>query len=173
MKIFLKNKKKLTKKTGEKIAMNEEETLLVIKRLHKVLRPFMLRRLKKDVESELPDKVERVIKCHLSAIQRKIYKQIKSKSITVANTSEDGTVKVQQKGLNNTIMQLRKICNHPYVFAEIEQQMNPRSVIDENFVRVSGKFEFLDVSLFFFFIKKIQRKKKELYLKKKNKKKKD
>lgn len=40
--------------------LNEEEALLIIKRLHKVLRPFLLRRLKKDVEAELPDKVEKV-----------------------------------------------------------------------------------------------------------------
>ena len=38
--------------------MTEEEKLLVVKGLHKVLRPFLLRRLKKDVESELPDEVE-------------------------------------------------------------------------------------------------------------------
>ena len=43
--------------TGEKVELNEEETILIIRRLHKVLRPFLLRRLKKDVESQLPDKV--------------------------------------------------------------------------------------------------------------------
>lgn len=37
--------------------MNEEETILIIRRLHKVLRPFLLRRLKKEVESQLPEKV--------------------------------------------------------------------------------------------------------------------
>jgi ATP-dependent helicase STH1/SNF2 len=46
--------------TGDKIELNEEEALLICRRLHKVLRPFLLRRLKKDVESELPDKVEKV-----------------------------------------------------------------------------------------------------------------
>ena len=40
----------------EKIELNEEEQLLIIKRLHKILRPFILRRLKKDVEKDLPDK---------------------------------------------------------------------------------------------------------------------
>ncbi|CAG8530378.1 1141_t:CDS:2, partial [Racocetra persica] len=60
----------------DKIALNEEESLLVIRRLHKVLRPFLLRRLKKDVESELPDKVERVIKVKLSALQIKLYHQM-------------------------------------------------------------------------------------------------
>merc|ERR1712130_829868 len=47
--------------TGEKVELNEEETILIIRRLHKVLRPFLLRRLKKDVESQLPDKVEYII----------------------------------------------------------------------------------------------------------------
>ena len=44
--------------TGEKLELNHEETLLIIRRLHKVLRPFLLRRLKKEVESQLPDKVQ-------------------------------------------------------------------------------------------------------------------
>lgn len=47
------------------------------------------------------------------------------------------------KGLNNTIMQLRKICNHPFVFEEVEKDTNPRN--DNIFLyRCSGKFEFLD-----------------------------
>ena len=39
------------------VELKPEETLLIIRRLHKVLRPFLLRRLKKEVESQLPDKV--------------------------------------------------------------------------------------------------------------------
>lgn len=50
--------------------MSEEERLLVINRLHQILRPFLLRRVKKDVLHQLPTKVERVIKCPLSAWQR-------------------------------------------------------------------------------------------------------
>src|ERR1700682_3444889 len=49
--------------------LNEEKAPLIVRRLHKVLRPFLLRRLKKDVESELPDKVEIVIKVRMSALQ--------------------------------------------------------------------------------------------------------
>jgi ATP-dependent helicase STH1/SNF2 len=63
--------------TGDKIELNEEEALLIIRRLHKALRPFLLRRLKKDVESELPDKVEKVIKIRMSALQSQLYKQMK------------------------------------------------------------------------------------------------
>ena len=54
--------------SSDKIEWNEEEALLIIRRLHKVLRPFLLRRLKKDVESELPDKVEKIVKVRMSAL---------------------------------------------------------------------------------------------------------
>jgi SNF2 family DNA or RNA helicase len=50
--------------------------MLIIRRLHKVLRPFLLRRLKKEVESELPDKTEYVIKAEMSALQRIVYRHL-------------------------------------------------------------------------------------------------
>ena len=56
------------------VELNEEETILIIRRLHKVLRPFLLRRLKKDVESQLPEKTEYIIKCEMSGLQRVLYK---------------------------------------------------------------------------------------------------
>lgn len=59
------------------VELNEEETILIIRRLHKVLRPFLLRRLKKEVESQLPDKVEYIIKCDMSGLQRVLYKYVK------------------------------------------------------------------------------------------------
>lgn len=46
--------------------LSEEEQLLVINRLHQVLRPFLLRRIKSEVEKELPPKSEKVIKVELS-----------------------------------------------------------------------------------------------------------
>src|SRR5699024_2605072 len=60
----------------DRMELSEEEQLLVIRRLHKVLRPFLLRRLKKDVEKDLPEKQERVIKCRFSALQAKLYRQL-------------------------------------------------------------------------------------------------
>ena len=74
----------------DKIALNEEETLLIIRRLHKVLRPFLLRRLKKDVESELPDKIEKIIKVKLSALQIKLYNQMKTHGAIFVNKGEKG-----------------------------------------------------------------------------------
>jgi len=65
----------------DEMKLTEEETILIVKRLHKVLRPFLLRRLKKDVESELPDKVERVVKCRMSSLQSRLYVQMKAEGI--------------------------------------------------------------------------------------------
>lgn len=59
--------------TGGSVELNEEETLLLINRLHKLLRPFLLRRLKKDVESELPDKTEKILRVQLSSVQKLLY----------------------------------------------------------------------------------------------------
>lgn len=52
--------------------------------------------------------------------------------------------KLRRKALNNLVMQFRKVCNHPYVFEEVEQLINPSKTTDDNLWRVSGKFELLD-----------------------------
>ncbi|VDP83112.1 unnamed protein product [Echinostoma caproni] len=149
--------------TGEKVELNQEETLLIIRRLHKVLRPFLLRRLKREVESQLPEKVEYVIKCEMSALQRVLYSHMQSKGVILTDGSEkDKKGKGGCRTLMNTIMQLRKICNHPFMFSHIES-----AIAEQNFVamhggnpppgvplptqvegkmlyRASGKFELLD-----------------------------
>lgn len=48
------------------------------------------------------------------------------------------------KGLSNTIMQLRKICNHPFVIGEIEDSIVPEKISDDRLWRTAGKFELLD-----------------------------
>nr|AAI55671.1 smarca4 protein [Xenopus tropicalis] len=74
--------------TGEKVDLNEEETILIIRRLHKVLRPFLLRRLKKEVEAQLPEKVEYVIKCDMSSLQRVLYRHMQAKGVLLTDGSE-------------------------------------------------------------------------------------
>lgn len=81
----------------ERIELNEEEQLLIIRRLHKVLRPFLLRRLKKDVEKDLPDKVELIIKVPMSSLQKKIYEQIRNRRM-------GGAELAKKKALNNLVM---------------------------------------------------------------------
>jgi ATP-dependent helicase STH1/SNF2 len=126
----------------DKMELTEEEQILVIRRLHKVLRPFLLRRLKKDVEKDLPDKTEKVIKCKFSALQARLYKQMVTHNKLVVSDGKGG--KTGARGLSNMIMQLRKLCNHPFVFDEVENQMNPTSTSNDLLWRTAGKFELLD-----------------------------
>jgi ATP-dependent helicase STH1/SNF2 len=126
----------------DKMELSEEEQLLVIRRLHTVLRPFMLRRLKKDVEKDLPDKQERVIKCNFSALQAKLYKQLGTHNRILVNDSSGK--KTGMRGLSNMLMQLRKLCNHPFVFEEVETQMSPGTSVNDLIWRTAGKFELLD-----------------------------
>lgn len=126
----------------DKMELTEEEQLLVIRRLHKVLRPFLLRRLKKDVEKDLPDKLEKVIKCRFSALQAKLYKQLVTYN-KMAVRDEKGKVS-GMRGLSNMLMQLRKLCNHPFVFEQVEDQMNPEKTTNDLLWRTAGKFELLD-----------------------------
>lgn len=136
--------------TGEKVELNEEETILIIRRLHKVLRPFLLRRLKKEVESQLPDKVEYIVKCEMSGLQRVLYKHMQSKGVLLTDGSEKGSKgKGGAKALMNTIVQLRKLCNHPFMFQVIEEKYCDHigthgMVQGPDLYRVSGKFELLD-----------------------------
>ncbi|KAF2219730.1 SNF2-family ATP dependent chromatin remodeling factor snf21 [Elsinoe ampelina] len=126
----------------DKMELTEEEQLLVIRRLHKVLRPFLLRRLKKDVEKDLPDKQERVIKCNFSALQAKLYKQLVTNNRLTVSDGKGG--KTSMRGLSNMLMQLRKLCNHPFVFEEVEDQINPGRGTNDLLWRTAGKFELLD-----------------------------
>lgn len=135
--------------TGEKVELNPEETLLIIRRLHKVLRPFLLRRLKKEVESQLPDKVEYVIKCEMSSLQRYVYRHMQAKGVMLTDGS-DKKGKGGARAMMNTIMQLRKICNHPFIFQHLEeafaehQGLGKREVTGPDLYRSAGKFELLD-----------------------------
>ncbi|KAL6523219.1 Pharynx and intestine in excess protein 1 [Orobanche gracilis] len=83
----------------------------VIDRLHNVLRPFILRRLKKDVEKQLPMKHEHVIYCRLSRRQRNLYEDFIASSETQATLASTNFF-----GMIGVIMQLRKVCNHPDLF---------------------------------------------------------
>ncbi|KAG0580120.1 hypothetical protein KC19_4G148100 [Ceratodon purpureus] len=83
----------------------------LVDRLHNVLRPFLLRRLKKDVEKQLPGKFEHVIRCRLSKRQRNLYEDFMASSDTQATLSSGNFL-----GLINVLMQLRKVCNHPDLF---------------------------------------------------------
>ncbi|EPQ55485.1 hypothetical protein GLOTRDRAFT_106023 [Gloeophyllum trabeum ATCC 11539] len=89
----------------------DEETQQRVAKLHTVLRPYLLRRLKRDVEKELPSKYEHVVLCPLSKRQRFLYDEFMSRR----QTRDDLQSGVYQK-IANILMQLRKVCNHPDLF---------------------------------------------------------
>ena len=105
-----------------------------------MLRPFLLRRLKSDVEAQLPGKAEYVVKCELSAMQKVLYRQIQEQGL--CSVGDGGELRVS--GLNNVEMQLRKVCNHPFLFFSDEQMDQTRRSAPLHICRASGKFELLD-----------------------------
>jgi DNA helicase INO80 len=89
-----------------------------LKRLHMILKPFMLRRVKKHVQKELGDKIEIDLLVDLSGRQRKIYKALRQRvsiSDLLAQASSSGDT-ASTKSLMNLVMQFRKVCNHPDLF---------------------------------------------------------
>ena len=83
-----------------------------IRRLHDILRPFMLRRLKSDVEKQLPRKFEKVILCPLSQKQRMMYNDYMRLDETKEMLASGNAL-----GILAVLMGLRKVCNHPRLFA--------------------------------------------------------
>ncbi|KAH7655984.1 DNA helicase protein [Dioscorea alata] len=118
--------------------LTEEENLLIINRLHQVLRPFVLRRLKHKVENELPEKIERLVRCEASAYQKLLMKRVEENLGCIGNS--------KGKSIHNTVMELRNICNHPYLsqlHAEEVDNLIPKHYLPP-IVRLCGKLEMLD-----------------------------
>lgn len=93
-----------------------------LSRLHAVLKPFMLRRVKKDVVSELTGKTEVTVHCKLSSRQQAFYQAIKNK-ISLAELFDSSRGHLNEKkilNLMNIVIQLRKVCNHPELFERNE-----------------------------------------------------
>lgn len=198
--------------------ISEENRLSIVSNLHNILRPFLLRRLKVDVEKDLPPKKEYIIHCNMSALQKQYYTaaltrtlvsfvegQIANNSSKIQSTSvkakpqenlkkrsrqtrfnscleefededkisddefiealekeadytfehtEDDSVfltksevatdSVKNMKLQNLFMQLRKVCNHPYLFFYPFDPKTDELKIDENLIKNSGKLVILD-----------------------------
>jgi DNA helicase INO80 len=97
--------------------LNEDQ----LKRLHMILKPFMLRRVKKHVQKELGDKIEIDLFCDLTYRQRALYGNLRNQ-ISIMDLIEKATVgdDNDSKTLMNLVMQFRKVCNHPDLFERAE-----------------------------------------------------
>lgn len=197
--------------------ISEENRVSIVSNLHNILRPFLLRRLKVDVEKELPPKKEYIIYCNMSALQRQYYNAALSKTLssfvetqvqnnldksgrpisknnsaknikkrarktrfnssleeveedsisddeflealekeadyTFEHNEDDSTFltktvsvdnSVKSLKLQNLFMQLRKVCNHPYLFFYPYDVKTDTLKIDENLIKNCGKMLILD-----------------------------
>ncbi|KAI1810493.1 hypothetical protein GGS20DRAFT_567331 [Poronia punctata] len=107
----------------------DDEARAIIAKLHKVLRPYLLRRLKADVEKQMPAKFEHVELCRLSRRQRELYDGFLARADTREALASGNYISVI-----NCLMQLRKVCNHPDLFVErpiMTSFRQPRSVPSE------------------------------------------
>ncbi|XP_031431623.1 chromodomain-helicase-DNA-binding protein 4 isoform X2 [Clupea harengus] len=89
-----------------------------IKKLHDMLGPHMLRRLKADVFKHMPSKTELIVRVELSPMQKKYYKFVLTRNFEALNTRGGGN----QTSLLNVVMDLKKCCNHPYLFPNAAQE---------------------------------------------------
>uniref|UniRef100_A0A667G935 Chromodomain-helicase-DNA-binding protein 1-like n=1 Tax=Lynx canadensis TaxID=61383 RepID=A0A667G935_LYNCA len=111
--------------------------------LHKLLQPFLLRRVKAEVATELPKKTEVVIYHGLSALQKKYYKAILMKDLAAFENETAKKVKLQ-----NVLSQLRKCVDHPYLFDGVEPEPFE---IGDHLIEASGKLHLLDKLLTFLY----------------------
>jgi SWI/SNF-related matrix-associated actin-dependent regulator of chromatin subfamily A member 5 len=107
--------------------------------LHKVLAPFLLRRIKSDVEKSLLPKKRIDLYVGMSTMQRQWYKKLLEKDISALNGVKQAG---NAKRLQNIVMQLRKCCNHPYLFDGAEP--GPPYTTDVHLVENAGKMVILD-----------------------------
>ncbi|KAF0693962.1 Aste57867_15116 [Aphanomyces stellatus] len=117
---------------------DDEAKKQMITQLHKILRPFMLRRLKADVEKSLPPKKETLLFVGMTPMQKALYKTLLLRDM---NTLTGGST-ASKSALQNIVMQLRKCCGHPYLFEGQEDRSLPP--LGEHVVDNCGKMILMD-----------------------------
>lgn len=115
-----------------------------VEKLHKVLKPYLLRRRKEEVEQSIPPLQETIIDIEMTTIQKTIYRALYERN---KSTLSKGMTNFSTS-LNNLEMQLRKCCNHPFLIKEIEAELCKDTVTYDDkfkkFVESSGKMILLD-----------------------------
>lgn len=121
-----------------------------VAKLHDMLRPYLLRRIKEDVEKSLPPKEETIVEVALTGVQKRFYRAIYEKN---TGYLYKGLKASNQPSLMNVMMELRKCCNHPYlvkgveerVMAELtEEEKEDEAIVMKKLVECSGKLVLLD-----------------------------
>ncbi|KAL9182865.1 hypothetical protein ACHAXT_004144 [Thalassiosira profunda] len=132
--------------------------------LHETIRPYILRRLKEDVEKSgksflhiiyslvsmlvrttVPPKEETLIEVELTVLQKQYYRALYEKNLKFLHRNKKKPL--DGPSINNLAMQLRKCCNHPFLLTGVETEVraqNPNTDDVESMVNASGKFVLLD-----------------------------
>uniref|UniRef100_A0A3Q3DIW6 Chromodomain helicase DNA binding protein 8 n=1 Tax=Hippocampus comes TaxID=109280 RepID=A0A3Q3DIW6_HIPCM len=123
-----------------------------VQKLQAILKPMMLRRLKEDVEKNLAPKQETIIEVELTDVQKKYYRAILERNFSFLSLGANSNSNVPN--LLNTMMELRKCCNHPYLINGAEEKIvaELRQVYDplapdfhlQALIRSAGKLVLLD-----------------------------
>ena len=122
---------------GDNTTNDTEKQQEIIGQLHAVLRPFLIRRLKSEVEHSLPPKKETVLFTKLSEMQLELYRNLLKKDIDAINGKGGDRVR-----LLNILMQLRKCANHPYLFDGVEDRS--LDAFGEHLIQNCAKMTLLD-----------------------------
>merc|ERR1719319_37411 len=117
-----------------------EEKELGYLKLHTLLKPYIIRRLKKDVEKSLPGKVERILRVDMTMSQKRVYKNVLTKNFTVLKRGKNHV------SLLNLMMQLRKTCNHSHLLMEPDEADIPHDEKErcKQLIYGSGKLVLLE-----------------------------
>jgi len=117
-----------------------------LEKLHKMLKPYLLRRKKEEVEHSIPPLQETIIDVEMTTVQKTIYRALYEKNKSVL--SKGAIASNFSTSLNNLEMQLRKCCNHPFLIKEIEAELTKECIYHEEkmnkLVESSGKMILLD-----------------------------
>eukprot|EP00736_Rhodelphis_marinus_P006316 Rmarinus@m.22515 len=116
-----------------------------VTKLQETLRPYLLRRLKEDVEKSLKRKEETIIEVEMTPIQKKYYRAIYDRNFTYLAKGAKGQ---NISNLKNVVMELRKCCNHPFLLNNVEQiELDAKDQPDDPYrllIDSSGKMVLLD-----------------------------
>ncbi|KAL2647237.1 hypothetical protein AAZX31_05G121100 [Glycine max] len=119
---------------------NDLTTAEKVDELKKLVAPHMLRRLKKDAMQNIPPKTERMVPVELSSIQAEYYRAMLTKNYQVLRNIGKG---VAQQSMLNIVMQLRKVCNHPYLIPGTEPESGSVEFLHEMRIKASAKLTLL------------------------------
>ncbi|CAL5870909.1 uncharacterized protein PFLUO_LOCUS5150 [Penicillium psychrofluorescens] len=124
--------------------LNSEAASQKLAELTDAIQPYMLRRTKSKVESDLPPKTEKIIRVELSDVQLEYYKNILTKNYAALNDGAKG----MKQSLLNIMMELKKASNHPFMFPNAEAKILEGSTRREDILRAmitsSGKMMLVD-----------------------------